>query len=49
MSIKIITLGSSHSDPTLSRLNSSTLLKTGDVLYLIDAWVPVRFFCFYSV
>ena len=42
MSVKIITLGTSHGDPTFCRFNSSTLFKIGDDLYLIDAGAPVN-------
>ena len=35
--MKLITLGTSHGDPTPSRFNSSTLLIIGDACYLIDA------------
>lgn len=40
--IKIITLGTSHGDPTYCRFNSSTLIKVGEALYLIDAGAPVN-------
>lgn len=42
MSVKIITLGTSHGDPTLSRFNSSTLFEINDKLYLIDAGAPAN-------
>lgn len=42
MSVRIITLGTSHGDPTRCRFNSSTLLKIGEDLYLIDAGAPVN-------
>jgi ribonuclease BN (tRNA processing enzyme) len=40
--MKIITLGTSHGDPTDCRFNSSTLFEIGDALYLIDAGAPVN-------
>jgi ribonuclease BN (tRNA processing enzyme) len=42
MSVKIITLGTSHGNPTFCRFNSSTLFEIGDALYLIDAGAPVN-------
>ena len=42
MNVEIITLGTSHGDPTYCRFNSSTLFKVGDDLYLIDAGTPVN-------
>ena len=42
MNIKIITLGTSHGDPTYCRFNSSTLLQVDDVLYLVDAGSPAN-------
>jgi len=42
MSVQIITLGTSHGDPTLSRFNSSTLFKIKEKLYLIDAGAPAN-------
>lgn len=42
MRVQIITLGTSHGDPTLSRFNSSTLFKINDALYLIDAGAPAN-------
>jgi ribonuclease BN (tRNA processing enzyme) len=39
---KIITLGTSHGDPTFCRFNSSTILQAGESLYLIDAGAPVN-------
>ena len=39
--MKIITLGTSHGDSTLTRFNSSTLYETDDgSLYLVDAGAP---------
>lgn len=41
--MKIITLGTSHGDPTLTRFQSSTLLRVAeDVTYLIDAGAPAN-------
>ncbi len=40
--MKIITLGTSHGDSTVSRFNSSTLYETNGVLYLVDAGAPVE-------
>ena len=40
--MKIITLGTSHGDPTVTRFNSSTLFRTGTADYLIDAGSPVN-------
>lgn len=37
---KIITLGTSHGDPTLERFNSSTLLECNGKRYLLDAGAP---------
>jgi len=42
MKVQIITLGTSHGDPTLSRFNSSTLFKIKEKLYLIDAGAPAN-------
>lgn len=42
MNVNIITLGTSHGDPTYCRFNSSTLLQIGDALYLIDAGAPAN-------
>lgn len=42
MNVKIITLGTSHGDPTYCRFNSSTLLKIENALYLIDAGAPAN-------
>lgn len=42
MKVQIITLGTSHGDPTLSRFNSSTLFKVKEKLYLIDAGAPAN-------
>ena len=39
--MKIITLGTSHGDPTASRYNSSTLLECNGAYYLLDAGAPV--------
>ena len=39
---KIVTLGTSHGDPTYCRFNSSTLLQVKDKLYLFDAGAPVN-------
>ena len=39
--MKIITLGTSHGDPTASRYNSSTLLECNGAFYLLDAGAPV--------
>ncbi len=39
---KIITLGTSHGDPTYCRFNSSTLIQLGKQSYLIDAGAPVN-------
>lgn len=41
--MKIITLGTSHGDPTYCRFHSSTLLQLGeDAAYLIDAGAPAN-------
>lgn len=40
--MKIITLGTSHGDPTLTRFNSSTLLEVAGQHYMIDAGAPVN-------
>ncbi|OGV32466.1 MAG: hypothetical protein A2020_02110 [Lentisphaerae bacterium GWF2_45_14] len=40
--MKITTLGTSHGDHTYCRFNSSTLLETGDGMYLVDAGAPVE-------
>ena len=40
LSAKLITLGTSHGDPTFCRFNSSTLLQVDEALYLIDAGAP---------
>ena len=40
--MKIITLGTSHGDSTVSRFNSSTLYETDGVLYLVDASAPTE-------
>ena len=37
---KIVTLGTSHGDPTLERYNSSTLLECNGKRYLLDAGAP---------
>ena len=42
MNTKIITLGTSHGDPTCCRFNSSTLFKIGEASYLIDAGAPAN-------
>jgi ribonuclease BN (tRNA processing enzyme) len=42
MNVKIITLGTSHGDPTYSRFNSSTVFEIKNALYLIDAGAPVN-------
>ncbi len=42
MSAKLITLGTSHGDPTFCRFNSSTLLQVDEALYLIDAGAPAN-------
>ncbi len=42
MNIKIITLGTSHGNPTFCRFNSSTLLDVEGSLYLIDAGAPAN-------
>ena len=39
--MKIITLGTSHGDPTTTRYNSSTLLECNGAYYLLDAGAPV--------
>jgi len=39
---KIITLGTSHGDPTYSRFNSSTLIQLENKSYLVDAGAPVN-------
>ncbi|MFA6715861.1 MAG: MBL fold metallo-hydrolase [Victivallales bacterium] len=39
---KIITLGTSHGDPTYCRFNSATLILSGNKSYLIDAGAPVN-------
>ena len=39
---RIITLGTSHGDPTWCRFNSSTLLQVCGKSYLIDAGAPVN-------
>ena len=40
--MKIITLGTSHGDPTVTRFNSSTLFQIGTADYLVDAGAPVN-------
>ncbi|MFA6816380.1 MAG: MBL fold metallo-hydrolase [Lentisphaeria bacterium] len=40
--VKIITMGTSHGDPTFCRFNSSTLIQIGESLYLIDAGAPAN-------
>lgn len=40
--MKIITLGTSHGDSTLTRFNSSILYETNGVLYLVDAGAPAE-------
>lgn len=40
--MKIITLGTSHGDSTLTRFNSSTLYETGGTLYLVDVGAPAE-------
>ena len=40
--MKIITLGTSHGDSTLTRFNSSTLYETEGVLYLVDVGAPAE-------
>ncbi len=40
--VKIITLGTSHGDPTHSRFNSATVFEVDQHLYLIDAGAPVN-------
>lgn len=40
--MRIITLGTSHGDPTLCRFNSSTVLDVNGSLYLVDAGAPVN-------
>lgn len=42
MERRIVTLGTSHGDPTYSRFNSSTLLQVNGKSYLIDAGAPVN-------
>lgn len=40
--MRIITLGTSHGDPTPTRFNSSTLLEFDTAAYLFDAGAPVN-------
>ncbi len=40
--LKIVTLGTSHGDPTPSRFSSSTLLQIGSEGYLFDAGAPAN-------
>jgi len=40
--MRIITLGTSNGNSTVSRFNSSTLYETNGVLYLVDAGAPVE-------
>ena len=40
--MKIITLGTSHGDSTVSRFNSSTMYETDGALYLVDAGAPTE-------
>lgn len=42
MKARIITLGTSHGDPTFCRFNSSTLFDIDGALYLIDAGAPAN-------
>ena len=42
MNRRLVTLGTSHGDPTYSRFNSSTLLQVNGKSYLIDAGAPVN-------
>ncbi|MDD3154688.1 MAG: MBL fold metallo-hydrolase [Victivallaceae bacterium] len=39
--MKMITLGTSHGDPTRTRFNTSTLLEINHTYYLLDAGAPV--------
>ena len=39
---KLITLGTSHGDPTLTRFNSALLLQSGSSSYLFEAGAPVN-------
>ena len=40
--LKIITLGTSHGDPTSNRFNTSTLVQIDNDAYLVDAGAPVN-------
>ena len=40
--MKLITLGTSHGDPTLTRFNSALVLQVGSACYLFEAGAPVN-------
>lgn len=40
--MRLITLGTSHGSPTLTRFNSALVLEVGDALYLFEAGAPVN-------
>ena len=40
--MKLITLGTSHGDPTLTRFNSALVLQVGNTNYLFEAGAPVN-------
>ena len=42
MTMKLITLGTSHGDPTLERFNSALVLEVNSALYLFEAGAPVN-------